>query len=145
MKHIGSVLNDVIEERGLVKARLAEQMGMARSHLSALFQKASVDAQKLEDLCKLIGISPAIVFDDYDESAAGKTVVGDVSTAAVLGDGSVNIGNRGVIRNTRDVIAAKDMLIKEKERTIKLLLVLLKEHTGGDLQSDIVSLLSVDA
>lgn len=118
MRHIGSVLNDAIEERGLVKARLAEQMGMACSHLSALFQKASMDAQKLEDLCKLIGISPAIVFDDYDETAAGKTVVGDMSTAAVLGDGSVNISNRGVIRNTRDVIAAKDMLIKEKERTI---------------------------
>lgn len=151
MKHIGSVLYDAIAERGLVKARLAEQMGMTRSYFSSLFKKSSIDAKQLEDLCKLIGISPAVVFDDFDPGASVKSVVGDVSTTAILGDGSVNIGNRGSLKPSRDVIAAKDQvilekekLIREKERTIKLLLTLLKERCGGDLKSDVVSLLSVD-
>ncbi|MBR6746489.1 MAG: helix-turn-helix transcriptional regulator [Muribaculaceae bacterium] len=111
MKHIGQELFSIIEQKRLVKKEVAERVGITPVYLSAIMRKESIDAELLERICKAIGVSPAIFFDDY--KGIGNQI-GDVNATAVMGVASVNISQG-------EIDLLKSML-EEKERTIKILM-----------------------
>lgn len=111
MKHIGNELFSIIEKKRLVKKELAEQIGITPVYFSSIMRKDSIDAELLERICKVVGVSPAYFFDDYTET---KNIIGDVNNTAIMGVASVSISQG-------EVDLLKSML-EEKERTIKILM-----------------------
>jgi transcriptional regulator with XRE-family HTH domain len=111
MKHVGNELFSIIEEKKLVKKELAERIGITPVYFSSIMKKDSIDAELLERICKVVGVSPAYFFDDY---RGDSNHIGDVNATAVMGIASVNISQG-------EVDLLKSML-EEKERTIKILM-----------------------
>lgn len=116
MKHIGQELYYIIEKKQLVKRRLAKKLGIDPSRFSALMHNESMDAALLEKICKELEISPGYFFDDWPSE---KYTIGDITNQTVIGDANINIGDN--IKHLEIALEAKDRLIEEKERTIKLL------------------------
>ena len=116
MKHIGQELYYIIEKKQLVKRRLAKKLGIDPSRFSALMHNESMDAALLEKICKELEISPGYFFDDWPSD---KYTIGDITNQTVIGDANINIGDN--IKHLEIALEAKDRLIEEKERTIKLL------------------------
>lgn len=111
MKHIGHELYNIIEQKRLIKKEVAEQVGITPVYFSAIMRKDSIDAELLERICKVIGVSPAYFFDDYAED---KNIISDVNNPTIMGGGAVSISQG-------EVDLLKSML-EEKERTIKILM-----------------------
>lgn len=116
MKHIGKTLKEHIESHHLVKGEVAKQAGISYNYLSTIFKQASVDAGLLERLCVAAGLHPAVFFDVPDEV---NSTFKDIWAQTIIGNAQVQI-NENV--SLRELIAEKDRLIAEKERTIQILM-----------------------
>lgn len=110
MKHIGTEIHRLIEEKKLLKKDVAAQAHMSYSNLASIKHKSSIDCQLLEDLCKVIGVNPAYFFDDNQKN----NHIGDVNTNIGIGSATVNI-SQGEVEMLRQMLA-------EKERTIQILI-----------------------
>ncbi|MBQ7689842.1 MAG: helix-turn-helix transcriptional regulator [Muribaculaceae bacterium] len=111
MKNIGNELKRLIEEKRLVKKDLAAELGITPTYLSAIMRKESIDCSLLNRICTLIGVSPSHFFDD-DASVS----VSNVKATTVIGN-----ANAAVTITANEVSALRELL-KEKERTIQILL-----------------------
>lgn len=111
MKNIGAELKKLIEEKHLVKKELAAELGITPTYLSAIMRKESIDCMLLDRICHIIGVSPSYFF--YD---AASVSVSNVKAATVIGN-----ANAAVTITAGEVSALKELL-KEKERTIQILL-----------------------
>ncbi len=111
MKNIGTELKKLIEEKHLVKKDLAAELGITPTYLSAIMRKESIDCLLLDRICNVIGVSPSYFFDD-DASVS----VSNVKATSVIGN-----ANAAVTITANEVSALKELL-KEKERTIQILL-----------------------
>lgn len=111
MKNIGTELKRLIEEKHLVKKDLAAELGITPTYLSAIMRKESIDCLLLDRICSIIGVSPSYFFDD-DASVS----VSNVKATTVIGN-----ANAAVTITANEVSALKELL-KEKERTIQILL-----------------------
>lgn len=123
MRHIGQILKNHIESNGLKKTEIAERAGISRNYLSSVFNKPTIDAQLLEDLYIAAGLHPAIVFDVPEQ--VNKSL-SDIMAHTILGNASVQINQN---ENLRELLAEKERIIAEKERTIQILL----GNTGSSL------------
>lgn len=110
MRHVGEEIYRIIEEKHLVKKDVANKIGMSYANLATIKNKSTIDCQLLENICKVIGVSPSYFFDDYQ----GNNKIGDVNTNVGVGSATVNI-SQGEAEMLRQMIA-------EKERTIQILL-----------------------
>lgn len=116
MKHIGQILKQHIEANGIKKGQVAAAVGISYNYLSTIFKQASCDAKLLERLYVAAGLNPAVVFD---VPVAGIKTLSDISAQTTLGDASVQITQN---ENLRELLAEKERIIAEKERTIQILL-----------------------
>ena len=107
MKNIGAELKKLIEEKRLVK----KELGITPTYLSAIMRKESIDCSLLDRICNIIGVSPSYFFDE-DASVS----VSNVRATTVIGN-----ANAAVTITAGEVSALKELL-KEKERTIQILL-----------------------
>lgn len=103
MKNIGEELKKAVETKGLKKRDIANEIGISYTYMSSLFKHSTMDCDLLERLCKVIGISPCSMFDDYVEG-----------TCAPTSDGSVSV-------SANEYTMLREQLA-EKERTIQILL-----------------------
>lgn len=110
MKHFGHTLYKIIEDKHLVKKRIAEKVGITPSYFGQLMNKASFDPELLESICKVIGISPGYFFDDWPSTALS---IGEINNSSVSGDATVNVGQS---------VEYLEKVIQEKERLIQVLL-----------------------
>lgn len=110
MKHVGEEIHRIIEAKHLVKKDVASQAHMTYANLANIKRKPSIDCQLLENLCKIIGVSPAYFFDDNQQNfqAKGININTDIDYA------NVNISH-GEIEMLHQMLA-------EKERTIQILM-----------------------
>lgn len=111
MKHIGKELNQIIDEKRLVKKEIAEQIGMTAVNFSQVLRKDSIDCELLERICKVVKVSPAYFFDDYDSTKQN-----------VIGDGNIAAINSNVDTPAAHEIELLKRILDEKERTIQILL-----------------------
>lgn len=116
MKHIGKELYRIIDEKRLKKSDIAKQIDMDPSYFNQLMHRRSIDAEKLEEISKVIGISPCYFFDDWQ---LDKYTIVEINNATVVGDATVNIGYNA--KSLKDQLADKERIIAEKERLIKVL------------------------
>lgn len=129
MKHIGQTLKKHIEDNNLVKKDVAEKAGISRSHLSTLFTQDTCDALLLEKVCLAAGLHPGSMFDVPDSV---QRQFCDIQAQAFLGTAMVNINQA---ESLKEILAAKDRLIEEKERTIQLLMTM-AGHTDPSQDRD---------
>ena len=120
MKPIGEILKKHIEAKHLKKGEIAKIAGISYNYLSTIFKQKSCDAGLLERLYVAAGLNPGVVFDVPDE--ASNTPEGYTAPAAPAND------------NIRELLADKERLIAEKERTIQLLTRLLDDKLGTNTQ-----------
>lgn len=123
MRHIGQLLKKHIEDNHLKKGQIAAQAGISYNYLSTIFKQPSCDADLLERLYVAAGIHPAIVFDVPEQVTKSFS---DIMTQTILGNASVQINQN---ENLRELLAEKERIIAEKERTIQILL----GNTGSSL------------
>lgn len=116
MKHIGKTLKEYIESHQLVKGEVAKQAGISYNYLSTIFKQRSLDAGLLERLCIAIGLHPNEVFDVPEEI---ENKYQDIWAKTLLGNAKVEINAN---ENLRALIAEKERIIEEKERTIQILM-----------------------
>lgn len=116
MKHIGKILKEHIESHRLVKGEVAKQAGISYNYLSTIFKQPTLDAGLLEKLCITIGLHPSEVFDVPEEI---ETRYQDIWAKTLLGNAKVEINAN---ENLRALLAEKERIIEEKERTIQILM-----------------------
>lgn len=116
MKHIGKILKKHIEDNHLIKGQIAAQAGISYNYLSTIFKQPSCDADLLERPYVAAGLHPAIVFDVPEQVSKNFS---DIIAQTILGDASVQINQN---ENLRELLAEKERIIAEKERTIQILL-----------------------
>jgi len=111
MKKIGPELDRIITERGVIKKNIAERLNITPTYFSRLLKAESMDCQMLENICNIIGISPAIFFDDVQSIN-----IGGANATSVLGAATAQVNiTEGEVNALRELLA-------EKERTIQILL-----------------------
>ena len=111
MKKIGPELDRIITERGVIKKNIAERLNITPTYFSRLLKAETMDCQMLENICNIIGISPAIFFDDV------KSInIGGANATSVLGTATAQVNI------TQGEAQALKQLLEEKERTIQILL-----------------------
>lgn len=116
MKHIGKILKEHIESHRLVKGEVAKQVRISYNYLSTIFKQPSLDAGLLEKLCVAIGLHPSEVFEVPEEI---ETRYQDIWAKTLLGNAKVEIN---ASENLRALLAEKERIIEEKERTIQILM-----------------------
>ena len=116
MKHIGKLLKKHIEDNHLKKGQIAAQAGISYNYLSTIFKQPSCDADLLERLYVAAGLHPAIVFDVPEQV---NKHFSDIMAQTILGNASVQINQN---ENLRELLAEKERIIAEKERTIQILM-----------------------
>lgn len=116
MKHIGQTLKKHIESHRLVKGDVARDAGISYNYLSTIFKQPSVDANLLERLCVAAGLHPAVMFDVPEEM---NSKFEDIWAKTLIGKAQVQINENDRLR---ELIAEKDRVIAEKERTIQILM-----------------------
>lgn len=109
MKHLGKLIKNHIETNKLTKKTVAEQVGVSPTYLSTLFNQESMDCLLFEKICHVIGLHPAMGFD---EPMPGSKILSDITAQTMIGPATVTIGET----------AALQKLLAEKERTIQLLI-----------------------
>lgn len=116
MKHVGQLLKKHIEDNHLKKGEIAKTAGISYNYLSTIFKQPSCDADLLERLYVAAGLHPAIVFDVPEQVSKNFS---DIIAQTILGNASVNISQN---ENLRELLAEKERIISEKERTIQILM-----------------------
>lgn len=116
MKHVGQLLKKHIEDNHLKKGQIATQAGISYNYLSTIFKQASCDADLLERLYVAAGLHPGIVFDVPEQVSKNFS---DIIAQTILGNASVQINQN---ENFRELLAEKERIIAEKERTIQILM-----------------------
>lgn len=113
MKDFGKTLYQIIHENNLSRKDLAEKIGITPVYLSNLQKRDYFDVRLLEKICRVLGVSPMIFFDDdFSKDCKGR-LVGDISNATVIGNATVNVGSE--VEHLKELLA-------EKERIIQILL-----------------------
>lgn len=116
MKHIGSLLKEHIERNGLKKGEIAAAAGISYNYLSTIFKERTIKADLLERLFVAAGLHPAIVFDVPEQVSKNFS---DIVAQTRMGNASVQINQSP---DMTKLLEAKDNIIKEKERTIQILM-----------------------
>jgi DNA-binding Xre family transcriptional regulator len=99
MRHLGQTLKEHIESNHITKTDVASKVGIAPTYLSTIFNKASIDCELWEKLCNACNLSPMEAFTDSYNPVTCK----NYSASA-------------------EKIKALEMLLDEKERTIRILM-----------------------
>jgi len=116
MKHVGQLLKKHIEDNHLKKGQIAAQAGISYNYLSTIFKQESIDAELLERLFVAVGLHPAVVFDVPEQVSKS---FADIIAQTLMGNASVQINQN---ENLRELLAEKERIIAEKERTIQILM-----------------------
>ena len=116
MKHVGQTLKQHIEANHLKKGDVARAAGITYNYLSTIFTKDSIDAMLLEKLCVACGLNPEVFFEVPQTAIK---YYSDISANTIVGPATVTIGAEVALY--KELLAEKERLIEEKERTIQIL------------------------
>lgn len=67
MKHVGELIKNHIEENRLLKREIAEKLGITYNYLASVYKKESLNMSFYNDICNVIGLDPALAFDDKEK------------------------------------------------------------------------------
>lgn len=129
---IGLLIEQRVNDLGLNKSEFARKIGISNQYINRLFEKSSIDTDKL------IAISEALDYDFFanfrpvDSTKGGQKVIakGPKSVAALYSD--VKVGDASFlqekirleekVKSLESLLSEKDKQLAEKERTIKILM-----------------------
>ena len=105
-----------LEKKRIIQKDFADRMGVTAVTITKWKSQESIDAAKLEAISKILNIPISYWFDD-ENCQLNQSVVGDGSAASIYGNATA-----GVIADKDKEIEHLKQLLKEKERTIKILM-----------------------
>ena len=112
--------------------KLAADAGMSEQNLHRCIRLNKIQAADLENIATILGVDIRVFFDD--QSCRNPVKIGNGNTAAVNisstihgGQNVTNYSCENEVRTLRALLAEKERVIQEKERTIQLLLENLKK------------------
>lgn len=117
------LLQKLLEDNKLGKARIAEMAGISRTTLDNALNGADIKVSTLENLSKVLGISTSVLFNDDTTCGSAVNVSGTING----GQNVTNYSCENEVRTLRALLSEKERVIQEKERTIQLLLENLKK------------------
>lgn len=116
MKHFGSQLDELFRKKRIRQKDFADKMGVTAVTITKWKSQESIDAAKLEAISKILNIPISYWFDD-DCQFNQSIVHGDGSAASIYGNATA-----GMIADKDKEIEHLKLLLKEKERTIQILM-----------------------
>ncbi len=148
MKPIGPTIKRYMEENNIRQKDLADKLGKPQSQISDLLKRPSIDAEKLELLCRTLNISP-MTFFELGEDEGSVVIYQDikgVTASSHFGNPAVHLGAKDTDKSSRENerllmekdkrLEEKNRLIEEKERTIQILMRQLGLHNAPDSRQD---------
>ena len=116
MKHFGNQLDELFRKKRIRQKDFADKMGVTAVTITKWKSQESIDAAKLEAISKILNIPISYWFDD-DCQFNQSIVHGDGSVASIYGNATA-----GMIADKDKEIEHLKLLLKEKERTIQILM-----------------------
>lgn len=115
MKHFGNQLDELLKKKRILQKDFAAMIGVTTVTISKWKSLGSMDAAKLEDISKALNVPITYWFDD---SVSNNSIVnGDGSASSIYGNATANY----CPDKDKEIEHLKELL-KEKERTIKILM-----------------------
>lgn len=112
------LLQKLLEESKLGKARIAEMAGISRTTLDNAINGADIKISTLENLSNVLGICTSVLFNEDTTCGSAVNVSGTING----GQNVTNYSCENEVRTLRALLAEKERIIAEKERTIQILL-----------------------
>ena len=119
MLSIGTELKRLIENKHLIKKKIADELGITPTYLSAIMRKDSIDCALLDRICKLIGVPVSHFFEEN-----GGVSVSEVHATSLIGSA------QAAVTISAGEVATLKQLLAEKERTIQILMAQNGTKTG---------------
>lgn len=114
-------LEDLITQSKFTKARIAGLCGISRVTLDSILQGKDIKVSTIENVCRVLGISPAVLFTD-DAAASSTAVINSANSNAAGRDVSIihqaSSEEAALLRRLCD---EKDERIKELKEMIDIL------------------------
>lgn len=115
MKHFGNQLTELFKKKRIIQKDFAAKIGVTTVTISKWKSQSSIDAEKLEEISKLLNVPITYWFD---ESVSNNSIAnGDGSASSIYGNATANY----CADKDKEIEHLKELL-KEKERTIKILM-----------------------
>lgn len=111
------LIKDLAEKKNLTLRELACRIGMTDDGLQKLMTKGSTKTSTLEEISRVLEVSPGIFFDGYIPTTNQSIANGNGSASSVYGNATA-----GVIADKDKEIEHLKELLKEKERLIQVLM-----------------------
>lgn len=118
--NIGLLMEQKMNELGLNKSEFAKKIGIPNQNVNRLFEKQSIDTDKLVSICESLDID----FFDYYRPIGSTSMAGN--NAVANGDSSIAVSrnnNKNVVAGCGDAVLAErvkllQQLIEEKDERI---------------------------
>lgn len=106
-------LYDLITQSKFTKARIAGLCGISRVTLDSILQGKDIKVSTIENVCRVLGISPAVLFTDDDAAASSTAVINSANSNAAGRDVSI------IHQASSEEAALLRRLCDEKDERIK--------------------------
>lgn len=115
MKHFGNQLDELLKKKKIKQKDFAGQIGISVVTMTKWKSLNSIDAAKLENISRMLNVPITYWFDEIQSSQT--IVTGNGNAATVFGNATV-----GQLADRDKEIEHLKLLLKEKERTIQILM-----------------------
>tara|TARA_Y100001001_G_C7957857_1_gene291383 strand:- start:799 stop:1179 length:381 start_codon:yes stop_codon:yes gene_type:complete len=87
--HIGRKISRIRELRGMKQETLAEALGVSQQSVSKLEQSETIEPNKLEEVAKVLGVSPEAI-ENYSDEAVFNNIQNNYDGSVVHSGPTVN-------------------------------------------------------
>lgn len=108
-----SILQKFLEDNKLAKVDIILKSGISKGTLDNLLQGKDVKISTVENVCRVLGISPAVLFTDDDAAASSTAVINSANSNAAGRDVSI------IHQASSEEAALLRRLCDEKDERIK--------------------------
>lgn len=108
-----SILQKFLEDNKLAKVDIILKSGISKGTLDNLLQGKDVKISTVESVCRVLGISPAVLFTDDDAAASSTAVINSANSNAAGRDVSI------IHQASSEEAALLRRLCDEKDERIK--------------------------
>lgn len=121
----GERLKEILAKYKVSQSEIAKQLGMSHQSLNQMLSASDIKTGLVERIAKVLNVSISSLYGEDKEQNAVATGNGNVAGNNNV-VGNVTIGDATVLQERvkllEQLLAERDRIIEEKERTIKILM-----------------------
>lgn len=116
-----SILQKILEDNKLAKVDIILKSGISKGTLDNLLQGKDVKVSTVESVCKVLGISPSVLFTEDAAASSASVINSDHSNAAGRDVSIIHQASSEEAALLRRLCDEKDERIKELKEMIQIL------------------------